>query len=95
MDSSSHTRIHIYSPTLISAGRLTRKPFEFNHSSTYIGFFFENAAETELVKNIYETETELHLTIELRFCQNQNQNNKGVTNGLFLRFPTSKLFAPK
>ena len=67
MDSSSHTRIHIYSPTLISAGRLMRKPFEFNHSSTYIGFSFENAAETELVKNIHKTETELHLTIKDAF----------------------------
>ena len=80
MDSSSHTRIHIYSPTLISAGRLTRKPFEFNHSSTYIGFFFENAAETELV-----TKTKLKrnciLQYKMRFCQDQNQHNKGVKNG--------------
>ena len=93
MDSSSHTRIHIYSPTLISTGRLMRKPIEFNHSSTYFGFFFENAAETELVKNA-KLKQGCILQYKMRSCQNQNQHNKGVKNGLFLRFPTSKCLPP-
>ena len=34
------------------------------------------------------------LQYKMRFCQNQNQHNKGVKNGLFLRFPTSKCLPP-